>query len=100
MRAAVMRCEKIVVEDVPTPEPGSGDVLVKVRCCGICGSDLHYNKHMHHLIGNARRLGFPTDELERCVNQGVVLGHEFVGEIVDFGSNTQRTLPQIGRAHV
>jgi len=92
MRAAVMRCEQIVVEDVPIPTPGAGDVLVKVRACGICGSDLHYNHHMHHLIGNARKLGFPVDELERSVRQGVVLGHEFVGEIVDFGTATQRTL--------
>ena len=65
MRAAVMRCEQIVVEDVPIPTPGAGDVLVKVRACGICGSDLHYNQHMHHLVGNARKLGFPVDELER-----------------------------------
>ena len=50
MRAAVMRCDRIVVEDVPTPTPGAGDVVVKVRACGICGSDLHFSKHMHHII--------------------------------------------------
>jgi alcohol dehydrogenase, propanol-preferring len=29
------------LEDVPTPEPGPGEVRVKVRACGICGSDVH-----------------------------------------------------------
>ena len=92
MRAAVMRCDRIVVEDVPTPKPGSGDVVVKVRGCGICGSDLHFSKHMHHIIDSARAMGVPTAEFERSINQGVVLGHEFVGEIVDFGPDTQRNL--------
>ena len=31
----------LVVEDVPTPEPGHGEVLVKVAACGVCASDLH-----------------------------------------------------------
>lgn len=92
MRAAVMRCDRIVVEDVPTPKPGKGDVVVKVKACGICGSDLHFSKHMHHIIESARGFGMPTAEFERTVNQGVVLGHEFVGEIVDFGPDTERKL--------
>lgn len=92
MRAAVMRCDRIVVEDVATPKPGAGDVLVKVRACGICGSDLHYSHHMRHIIDNGRKLGVPTAEFERAIDQGVVLGHEFVGEIVDFGPDTQRSL--------
>lgn len=92
MRAAVMRCDRIVVENVPTPKPGKGDVLVKVLRCGICGSDLHFSKHMHHIIDSARSLGMPTTEFERTVNQGVVLGHEFVGEVVDFGPETERKL--------
>lgn len=92
MRAAVMRCDRIVVENVPTPKPGKGDVLVKVLRCGICGSDLHFSKHIHHIIDSARSLGMPTTEFERTVNQGVVLGHEFVGEVVDFGPETERKL--------
>ena len=45
MRAAVMRDRKLVVADVPMPEPGPGDVLVRTLACGICGSDLHALKH-------------------------------------------------------
>ena len=43
MRAA--RAEgpgRIVVEEVDRPEPGPGDVVVKIAACGICGSDLHW----------------------------------------------------------
>ena len=32
--------QKVVLEDVPIPEPGAGEVLVKVAFCGICHSDL------------------------------------------------------------
>lgn len=92
MRATITRNGRFTVEEIATPEPGAGDVLVKVRACGICGSDLHYVKHIHQVIERVRKLGAPTDDLERGVRDGVVLGHEFVGEIVDFGPQTQRTL--------
>ena len=45
--AATMRAERfyadtktVVLEDVPIPKPGEGEVLVKVAFCGICHSDL------------------------------------------------------------
>jgi len=31
---------KVKVVEMPRPEPGEGEVLVKLRCCGICGTDL------------------------------------------------------------
>lgn len=92
MRATVTRKGRFYVDERPIPEPGAGDVLVKVRVCGICGSDLHYVKHIDHIVERVRRLGQPTADLERGINDGVVLGHEFVCEIVDFGPQTQRTL--------
>ncbi len=92
MRAAVLREHRFTVEEVATPAPGPADVLVKVRSCGICGSDLHYVHHIGSIIEKARSLGAPTDELERSVSQGVVLGHEFVGEIVSFGEAAAKTL--------
>ena len=36
MRAAVMRDRRLVVADLPVPEPGPGEVLVKTLACGIC----------------------------------------------------------------
>jgi threonine dehydrogenase-like Zn-dependent dehydrogenase len=46
MRAVVLRDRQMVLrDDVPEPIPGPGQVLVGVRACGICGSDLHFAKH-------------------------------------------------------
>jgi len=43
MKAAVVRQfgKPLVIEDVPVPQPGPGEVLVKVRACGVCHTDLH-----------------------------------------------------------
>jgi threonine 3-dehydrogenase len=59
--------------DVPEPTIGINDVLIRVRRAGICGTDLHiYN----------------WDEwAQRTIPVPMVVGHEFVGEIVDIGSN-------------
>ena len=72
---ATMRAERfyadtktVVVEDVPTPEPGPGEVLVKVAFCGICHSDLS-------LINGT----FPA---QRPV---VIQGHEASGTIAKLG---------------
>jgi 2-desacetyl-2-hydroxyethyl bacteriochlorophyllide A dehydrogenase len=59
----------IQVEDVAAPEAGAEDVVVKVRACGICGSDLH--TYLHGAF----------------VQPGQVMGHEFVGEIVEVGKD-------------
>lgn len=60
-------------ESVPDPEIQSPEeVIVKVRLAAICGSDLH----VYH-------------ERERGLDRGTVMGHEFVGEVVDRGSEVQ-----------
>jgi len=43
MKAAVVRAfgEPLVIEDVPVPVPGPGEILVKVKACGVCHTDLH-----------------------------------------------------------
>ncbi|WP_076998425.1 L-idonate 5-dehydrogenase [Variovorax sp. KK3] len=59
------------VEDVPTPEIGPGQLRVRVRCGGICGSDLHYYQHG----------GFGTVRIK----EPMVLGHEVAGIIEAVG---------------
>lgn len=88
-----MRGSAFVVEDRPLPTPGPGNVLARVRACGICGSDLHYFHHAPEMIAQAGRLGAPTDEMEQALASGPVLGHEFVCELVAFGPETERRLP-------
>ncbi|HUI27142.1 MAG TPA: zinc-binding dehydrogenase [Candidatus Kryptonia bacterium] len=85
MRAAVMRNSKLVVDTIPDPTPGEGEVLVKTLACGICGSDLHALKFAHKMVDLARESGAPfVMDLKR----DVVMGHEFCAEIIDYGPNT------------
>jgi threonine dehydrogenase-like Zn-dependent dehydrogenase len=86
MRAAVMRKQKLVVDDVPIPAPGPGEVLVKTLACGICGSDLHALKHAERLVEMSRRAGAP---FVMDLSRDIVMGHEFCAELVDFGPDTQ-----------
>ena len=61
------------LEDVPVPEIGINDVLVRVLKTGICGTDLHI---------------YEWDEWARStIPVPMAIGHEFVGEIVEVGSN-------------
>ena len=63
----------LTLADVPVPEIGINDVLVRVLVAGICGTDLHI---------------FQWDPwAQRTIRPGLVIGHEFVGEIVAIGDN-------------
>jgi threonine dehydrogenase-like Zn-dependent dehydrogenase len=81
MRAAVLRDHAFHVEDRPMPEPGPGDVLLKTRLCGICGSDMHLFKHGDEVAKLGEELGAPKQDLSR----GLILGHEYVAEVAGFG---------------
>src|SRR5262245_6677453 len=87
MRAAVMRNHALVVDTIPNPEPGPGEVLVKTLACGICGSDLHALKHTEKLVDVSRRSGgaFTMD-----LTRDIVMGHEFCAEVVDHGPSTKK----------
>jgi threonine dehydrogenase-like Zn-dependent dehydrogenase len=87
--AAVMRRGALVVDTVPDPEPGPGEVLVRTLACGICGSDLHALQHAEKMVGAARDAGVP---FVLDVGRDVVMGHEFCAEVIDFGPDTQRAL--------
>jgi threonine dehydrogenase-like Zn-dependent dehydrogenase len=91
MRAAVLRAGEVVVrDDVPDPVPGLGQVLVAVRACGICGSDLHFARHGREMLRLAGEmtglpeLGTPAVDLDR----DVFMGHEFSAEVLEAGPDT------------
>jgi threonine dehydrogenase-like Zn-dependent dehydrogenase len=89
VRAAVMRNKQLVVDTIPDPVPGPGQVLVKTLACGICGSDLHALRFAERMADLARRAGAPyVMDPER----DIVMGHEFCAEVLDYGPDTQRSL--------
>jgi threonine dehydrogenase-like Zn-dependent dehydrogenase len=87
MRAAVLnRGEMVVRDDVAEPVPAAGQVLVEVRACGICGSDLHFARHGHRAVEGLPDIGGPQPELD--LDRDVYMGHEFAAELVDAGPDT------------
>lgn len=90
MRAVLMQRGKLWVETVDDPTPRSGEVLVKSRACGICGSDLHAVRHTDDFVATSRESG---GAFKLTTFDPVVLGHEFCAEVVDYGPDTERTFP-------
>ena len=71
----VWRNPKIKIEDIGVPKPGPGEVLIQVRACGICGSDVHMAQPDDDgYIWYPGLTGFPC-----------TLGHELSGVVVDAG---------------
>ncbi|WP_378734557.1 zinc-binding dehydrogenase [Nocardia brasiliensis] len=87
MRAAVVTNAEFEVTDLPTPVPGRGQVLINVSRCGICGSDLHARTHADEMADLAVATGY--DAFMRA-EQRVVLGHEFSGEVVEYGPGCRK----------
>jgi threonine dehydrogenase-like Zn-dependent dehydrogenase len=87
MRAVVARSGTLTCEEIPEPTPGLGQVLVKTLCCGICGSDLHALHHFERMVDNARRAGGAMGAAFDP-KAGMVMGHEFSAEILDYGPGT------------
>ena len=67
------------IEDRELPTPGPGEVLIKMKSGGICGSDLHYYQHG----------GFGTVRLR----EPMILGHEVAGEIEALGEGVSNLSP-------
>ncbi len=74
MMQALVKTQKgsgfIELRDVPEPSPGAGEVLIEVKACGICGTDIH--------VWHDEFPYWPP----------VIMGHEFSGEIVAAGTET------------
>ncbi len=74
---SVWRHPKLEVRDCPDPKPGPQEVVIQVKACGVCGSDMHF---------------YETDDDGYILYPGLtkfpcVLGHEFSGEVVETGKD-------------
>ncbi|HUK90199.1 MAG TPA: zinc-dependent alcohol dehydrogenase [Blastocatellia bacterium] len=78
MKAAVLHEFKqpLEIEQVPTPEPGAGQVLIKVEAAGVCHSDLHLAQG-------------DWTQLSAILKRPLILGHEVVGRVVKRGPGVQ-----------
>lgn len=76
MRAAVLRAyqQPVAIEDVPVPQPGPDEVLIKVHACGVCHSDLHLAEGDWDLLKSITKLP-------------LVLGHEVAGTVAALGDD-------------
>jgi NADPH2:quinone reductase len=71
MKAAVIGDKGLEIRDVPSPKPKAGEVLVRVRACGVNRADLHMaSGHRHGPLGGT----------------GAVAGMEFAGEVIETGA--------------
>jgi threonine 3-dehydrogenase len=67
------------LEDIPEPAIGVNDVLIRVRYTGICGTDVHI---------------YEWDEwAQKTIPVPMAVGHEFVGEVIEVGSNVTDFFP-------
>jgi 6-hydroxycyclohex-1-ene-1-carbonyl-CoA dehydrogenase len=73
VRAALLESGRLEIRELPIPEPGAGEILVRVAACGICHTDLHYIDH-----------GVPT------AKSPVILGHEVSGRVAARGDRVER----------
>ncbi|MHA7987403.1 zinc-binding dehydrogenase [Rathayibacter sp. CAU 1779] len=90
MRAVTLYGGELAVEELPTPQPGPGQLLLEVQRCGICGSDLHARHSQDDLAEVLELCGY--DRYMRST-ESVVMGHEIYGLVAGYGPGTKRTLP-------
>ena len=71
MKAAIVQSDfTLKIEEYPTPKPGSGQVLIKVAYCGICGSDIHFLA-------------------AKMIPEGCIMGHELSGYVEEIGEGVE-----------
>ena len=85
MRAVAARAGRLELVDIPRPEPGEGEVLVRLLACGICTSDVHFLAHGEDFVRTSVESG---GRFDLDLSRDVIMGHEFCGRVVAIGPGT------------
>ncbi|RLA38578.1 MAG: hypothetical protein DRR42_28535 [Gammaproteobacteria bacterium] len=86
MKALVLKSpETLEVMNVPSPNLSTGQVLVKVSRCGLCGSDIRYFHGENPWAKQTLQMNIPNPP-------NIILGHEFIGEVVEAHDSTDKML--------
>lgn len=88
MKAAYIQNGAVAVGDLPDPVPGKGQALVRTHRCGLCASDAHYLQSGPTIVALCKEHGGPYARLDAV--RPFVPGHEFVGEVIDYGPESRR----------
>ena len=80
LRAVVLRDGRLQVRETPDPEPGPGELLLRTLSTAICASDVHFMDHPELAVDD------PTGRSLYDADRDIVLGHEFVGEVIAHGA--------------
>ncbi|MGI9126153.1 MAG: zinc-binding dehydrogenase [Mycobacterium sp.] len=91
MKAVSCSHGTLSVVDLPDPRPAEGQLVLDVRACGICGSDLHAKDHADQLTDVMSTVGYP--DFMR-LDTPTVMGHEFCGVITERGPKTPKNLKE------
>ena len=90
MKAAYIQNGKVLVGDMPDPVPAQGQALVRTHSCGMCASEQHFLHAGRNVIDLSRKHGGPYAGLDFA--SAFVPGHEYVGEVIDYGPGSKRTV--------
>jgi threonine dehydrogenase-like Zn-dependent dehydrogenase len=90
MKAAYLQKNRIHVGEVADPIPTTGLALVRTLSCGLCASDAHFLQSGNKVVELSRKFGGPYANLD--LDRVIVPGHEYVGEILDYGPGSRRPL--------
>lgn len=87
MRAVVLRGGELTVRETADPVPGQGDLLLKTLSTAICASDVHFMDNPEVGIDD------PTGRSLYDADRDIVMGHEFVGEVIGHGPGCSDAFP-------
>jgi threonine dehydrogenase-like Zn-dependent dehydrogenase len=87
VRAVVLRDGQLALREIADPVPGQGELLLRTLSTAICASDVHFMDHPEMGVDD------PTGRSLYDANRDIVLGHEFVGEVVGHGPGCTEQFP-------